>query len=564
LLPTFFLRGQNTPLNILYGSCRKLHGKGEDCLVIADELVATSVKDLKKRPSVLFLIGDQIYADDVAGPLIQYLTQFSIRLLGWEEQIHGIGQKLSAIPVGQRQLLIEKYARFTSSDAGNHLLSFGEFAAMYLIAWNNKNWPYSFPDVIKAISHKEQKRYYMEIEQLEQARKALPAVRRILANIPTYMIFDDHEITDDWNITKEWHENVKSSDCGKQIVANGFAAFWAFQGWGNDVDSYNDEFIAKITEYLKKNGNPDVKDRKAFEDYLWNFHGWTFIAPTNPSTIFLDTRTQRQYDSFSGPPILLNEEGLCSVSKSALQANYRNCEPLIIVSPMPVFGFELAEQLQEYLASKSTVYKWDVEAWASNEKGFICFLTFLINSIAPHYCIFLSGDVHYGFTQRATFKILQEKNEKKELATSVIQLTSSALKTSSLSKDVVINEILGRLSQLFSSRQSVRIGWNNDMSARSKKLKYQNNGVIYAIINRIKRNYYALIKQQSKSTPPDWVESRYIVQSSGFRIPSLVITDNNIGLVTISKDTCKIFHKLLVRKDNKIKVHEAILQIDAS
>jgi hypothetical protein len=101
------------------------------------------------------------------------------------------------------------------------------------------------------------------------------------------------------------------------------------------------------------------------------------------------------------------------------------------------------------------------------------------------------------------------------------------------------------------------------MSARSKKLKYQNNGVIYAIINRIKRNYYALLKQQSKSTPPDWVESRYIVQSSGFRIPSLVITDNNIGLVTISKDTCKIFHKLLVRKDNKIKVHEAILQMEA-
>ena len=33
LLPTFFLRGRNTPLNFLHGSCRKLHGKGEDCLV---------------------------------------------------------------------------------------------------------------------------------------------------------------------------------------------------------------------------------------------------------------------------------------------------------------------------------------------------------------------------------------------------------------------------------------------------------------------------------------------------------------------------------------------------
>jgi hypothetical protein len=262
--------------------------------------------------------------------------------------------------------------------------------------------------------------------------------------------------------------------------------------------------------------------------------------------------------------MLLNEDGLNSISRIAFKSNnYNKGDPILVVSPTPVFGFELAEELQEYLASKSNVYKWDLETWASNERGFIRFLTFILSTISPNKCIFLSGDVHYGFTQRATFKVLQEKNEKKELATSVIQLTSSALKTSSLSKDVVINEILGRLSQLFSSRQSLRIGWNDDILARSKKLKYQNNSVIYAIINRIKRNYYGLIKQQPKSTPPDWVESRYIVQSSGFRIPSLVITDNNIGLVTISKDTCKIFHKLLVHKGNKIKVHEAVLQIDA-
>jgi hypothetical protein len=44
-LPTFFIRGKNSsiPLNLLYGSCRKLHGKGEDCIVIADEILSNSV-----------------------------------------------------------------------------------------------------------------------------------------------------------------------------------------------------------------------------------------------------------------------------------------------------------------------------------------------------------------------------------------------------------------------------------------------------------------------------------------------------------------------------------------
>lgn len=71
-LPTFFLPGKNntatTQSILLHGSCRKLHGDGEDCLASADELIATSVEDVNKRPRALFLTGDQIYADDVAMP----------------------------------------------------------------------------------------------------------------------------------------------------------------------------------------------------------------------------------------------------------------------------------------------------------------------------------------------------------------------------------------------------------------------------------------------------------------------------------------------------------------
>lgn len=231
LLPTFFLRGETSPLHILYGSCRKLHGDGEDSLVAADELIASSVKDLDKRPSLLYLIGDQIYADDVAGPLIRHLTSLGISLLGWEEQIQDIGKKLTEIQIGERQQLVKEYAKFSSDKADNHLFSLGEFAAMYLVAWNEEIWPKNYPSVKSVPSHAH-RTYRRQIQRLEQARKAMPAIRRLLANIPTYMICDDHEVTDDWNIDGAWHQAVKTSQCGKQIVTNALVAYWAFQAWG--------------------------------------------------------------------------------------------------------------------------------------------------------------------------------------------------------------------------------------------------------------------------------------------------------------------------------------------
>ena len=104
-LPTLYIPvGKNgSHLNILYGSCRKLHGNDEDSLIIGDKILASSISDLQKRPSSLFLIGDQIYADDVAGPLIGYLGRLSNELLGWREVVDGIDKNIEDIPIGGRR-----------------------------------------------------------------------------------------------------------------------------------------------------------------------------------------------------------------------------------------------------------------------------------------------------------------------------------------------------------------------------------------------------------------------------------------------------------------------------
>jgi hypothetical protein len=42
--------------------------------------------------------------------------------------------------VGRRLELTQRSAQFTSSDGDNHLISFGEFAALYLMAWSPACW----------------------------------------------------------------------------------------------------------------------------------------------------------------------------------------------------------------------------------------------------------------------------------------------------------------------------------------------------------------------------------------------------------------------------------------
>ena len=61
----------------------------------------------------------------------------------------------------------------------------------------------------------------------------LPAVRRVLANVPSLMIFDDHEITDDWNIDHAWVNSVYGKPAGRRAVTNGLLAYALCQHWGN-------------------------------------------------------------------------------------------------------------------------------------------------------------------------------------------------------------------------------------------------------------------------------------------------------------------------------------------
>jgi hypothetical protein len=58
------------------------------------------------RPSALFLTGDQIYADDVAGPLARHLTALGREMLGRADDIPGL-PPVEEIPVWGRKELVQ-------------------------------------------------------------------------------------------------------------------------------------------------------------------------------------------------------------------------------------------------------------------------------------------------------------------------------------------------------------------------------------------------------------------------------------------------------------------------
>ena len=77
-------------------------------------------------------------------------------------------------------------------------------------------------------------------------------VRRGLANVATYMMFDDHEVSDDWHMTHDWVNEVYGNPAGIRVMQNALCAFAVFQAWGNTPERFEgDQSGKKFLDALK-------------------------------------------------------------------------------------------------------------------------------------------------------------------------------------------------------------------------------------------------------------------------------------------------------------------------
>lgn len=278
-LPSFALPPADlNKLRLIQGSCRKPNGGAKDdpthqetpdAMAMLDLLIADTADKPFDRPHQLFLTGDQIYADEVADVLLLPLTDAGDTLLGWKEVLPAHTNEANA-PFGPYEAAKlppttrtepMKNARFTTQDTRSHLMSLGEYLAMYLFVWSEELWfdPSPLPTVaeLKAMfpdspmSAEVQKDAEVQLKAVVKFRATVPQVRRALANIPSYMMFDDHEITDDWNMTRRFCDTVYSNALGTRIVQNGLVAFAICQAWGNTPEQFWEGTQAAGAKLLK-------------------------------------------------------------------------------------------------------------------------------------------------------------------------------------------------------------------------------------------------------------------------------------------------------------------------
>ncbi|GAA2514001.1 alkaline phosphatase D family protein [Pilimelia columellifera] len=60
-----------------------------------------------------------------------------------------------------------------------------------------------------------------------------PDIRWLLSTVPSVMIFDDHEIIDDWNSSASWRADIEQQQWWAERITNGIASYWVYQHLGN-------------------------------------------------------------------------------------------------------------------------------------------------------------------------------------------------------------------------------------------------------------------------------------------------------------------------------------------
>jgi hypothetical protein len=438
--PSFVLAERHHRL--LHGSCRKPHHDGPDGLAHTDGWLAERRQEPQEWPAWLLLTGDQIYADDVAGPMLVAIHALIARLGLFDETLTG-----ATVPDSQalyrdeatyyrREALLpdtessaalrERFFGgvrkpvFTTAHAHNHLITFAEVMAMYLLAWSPVPW--RLIEVTPPPLYKEGHQYFLaEQAIIERFVAGLPACARLLAHLPTLMIFDDHDVTDDWNLTADWEQIAYGHPFSQRIIGNALLAYLLCQGWGNDPDR-----VAEITtqsaelmeQARQREGQLPTQEQDALLQRLLRFQGWEYQIAGSPPLLVLDTRTRRWRSERhpTRPSGLMDWEALIELQEAMLDA-----PASIIVSPAPMFGVKLIEAIQRVftLAGKPLVV--DAENWMAHRGAANVMLNIFRHSRTPGNYVILSGDVHYSFAYDIELRHRQQGPR-------LWQITSSGIK----------------------------------------------------------------------------------------------------------------------------------------
>ena len=127
-----------------------------------------------------------------------------------------------------------------------------------------------------------------------------PTNRWLLSTLPSAMIFDDHDIRDDWNTSAQWRRDIAREPWWHDRIVGGLASYWIYQHLGNlsPVDRAKDEIWSQITAAQHEGDDRDwggVLDAFAERaDEHPDSYQWSYVRDIGRNrVIVVDSRASR-------------------------------------------------------------------------------------------------------------------------------------------------------------------------------------------------------------------------------------------------------------------------------
>ena len=381
---------RDQPVRLVFGSCRE---------------ATPHATKRKLPPDALDAYARRLLAD----PLNPDLRADSILLLG--DQVYA--DKTSARV--RRFLGRRRAAGHHDGGPTDEVISFEEYTKLYLESWTD------------------------------------PELRWLFATIPSLMIFDDHEIIDDWNTSAAWRADMSRQQWWYERIAGGLASYWVYQHLGN----LSPDELAADPLYPKVSGAEDATgllrdfgravDEPRSAENTDRPYQWSFALDIGRTRIvMLDNRCSRVL--VPGQRAMLPPEEWNWFVDQA----HGDYEHLVIGSSLPwllppaihhleAWSERVTESSQSRVAAFGETLRraWDLEHWAAFARSFNA-LGELFRRLgegsegaprhrvgaggaysAPASINFLSGDVHHSYVARVLLG--------PEVITPVHQLTCSPI-----------------------------------------------------------------------------------------------------------------------------------------
>jgi hypothetical protein len=288
----------------------------------------------------------------------------------------------------------------------------------------------------------------------------VPKIRWLLSTLPTSMIFDDHDVHDDWNTSQAWRDDMAREPWWEERITSALMSYWIYQHLGNlspavleaDPTYQAIQGVADGADTLRAFAQAADRETDGAKGTMWSYR--RDFGPVR--LLVVDSRCGRILAD--GHRSMISDKEFEWVER---QATDGPIEHLVLVTSMPWLlprALHDIESWNEALCGGSRgrllgrAAEWvrravDLEHWAAFRASFDR-LTALFERVGrgedgerpPATICVVSGDVHHSYVSEADFPI--------PVAARVYQITCSPIE----------NTIP------FAMRVVFRIGWSKTVA----------------------------------------------------------------------------------------------------